>query len=134
MSILSRPASRFIKAGAYGRFVNNGRFLRLRPRPVAAMAVLSVRSAQMARSVDLGCGWSISYCPAQAVYQRPGRAFLERAGKASGRPIRPATRNGRFIKASLFESFFKALRGASSTFSFKAPRKASYSSFACAAP
>ena len=55
-------------------------FSRLRRRPVAAMAVLSMRSVQMARSVDLGCGWSISYCPAQAVYQRPGRAFLERAG------------------------------------------------------
>ena len=65
---------------------------------VAVMAVLSIRSVQMARSVDLGCGWSISYCPAQAVYQRPG---LERA---SGRFIRPASRNGRFIKASLFES------------------------------
>ena len=55
---------------------------RLRTRPVAAMAVFSIRSVQMARSVDLGCGWSISYYPAQAVYQRPGRAFLERAGKA----------------------------------------------------
>ena len=55
---------------------------RLRTRPVAAMAVLSIRSVQMARSVDLGCGWSISYYPAQAIYQRQGRAFLERAGEA----------------------------------------------------
>ena len=103
---------------------------RLRTRPVAAIAiaVLSIRSVQVARSVDLGCGWSISYCPAQAVYQRPGRAFLQKAGKANGRFIKPASRNGRFIKASLFESFF-------SKFSFKAPRKASCSFFAsCAAP
>ena len=49
---------------------------------MAAMAVLSIRSVQMARSVDLGCGWSISYYPAQAIYQRQGRAFLERAGEA----------------------------------------------------
>ena len=63
---------------------------RLRTRPVAAMAVLSIRSVQMARSVDLGCGWSISYYPAQAVYQRPGQAFLERAGKAVALSDRPA--------------------------------------------
>ena len=32
-------------------------------RPVAAMAVLSTRSGQMARSLNSGCGWPISYCP-----------------------------------------------------------------------
>ena len=32
----------------------------------------------MARSLDLGCGWPISYCPAQAVYQRPGRASFSK--------------------------------------------------------
>ena len=42
---------------------------------------------------------------------------LTRAGKASGRFIRPASRSGRFIKASLFESFLKAPRKASSKFS-----------------
>ena len=30
---------------------------------VAAMAVLSTRSGQMARSLASGCGWPISYCP-----------------------------------------------------------------------
>ena len=82
------------------------------------MAVLSIRSAG---SVDFGCGWSISYCPAQAVYQRAGRAFLERAGKASGRFIRPASRNGRFISQPL-RKLCKAPHKASS--------KASSSSFA----
>ena len=80
-----QPQWPFIKAD--GSFIKAGQpvavlstmaaFSRLWTRPVAAMAVLSIRSAG---SVDLGCGWSISYCPAQAVYQRPGRAFLERAG------------------------------------------------------
>ena len=113
----------FIKAEPMAVLSRMAALSRLRTRPVAALAVLSIRSVQMARSVDLGCGWSISYCPAQAVYQRPGRAFLERAGKASGRFIRPASRNGRFIKASLFESFLQAPHKASSKFSFKAPRK-----------
>ena len=44
---------------------------RARAKPVAPMAVLSTRSGQIARSLDLRCGWPISYCPAQAVYQRP---------------------------------------------------------------
>ena len=26
---------------------------------------------------DLGCGWPISYCPAQAVYQRPNGRFIK---------------------------------------------------------
>ena len=90
MATLSRqPQWPFIKfyqgRPAYGRFVNNGRFFQLEDQAVAVLAVSSIRSAQMARSVNLGCGWSISYCPAQAVYQRPSQAFLERAGKASGR-------------------------------------------------
>ena len=39
------------------------RLSRARTRPVAAMAVLSTRSGQMARSLASGCGWPISYCP-----------------------------------------------------------------------
>ena len=42
----------------------------------------------MARSLDSGCGWPISYCPVQAVYQRPSRAILERSGKASGQLLK----------------------------------------------
>ena len=83
MATLSGPASRSgrLKAGQPMAVLSRmAAVSRLRTRPVAAMAVLSIRSVQMARSVDLGCGWSISYYPAQAVYQRQGRAFLERAG------------------------------------------------------
>ena len=47
------------------------------------MAVLSTRSEH--RFVDLGCGWPISYCPAQAGYQRPGRAIFEVCPKARSR-------------------------------------------------
>ena len=39
------------------------RLSRAKTRPVAAMAVLSTRSGQMARSLASGCGWPISYCP-----------------------------------------------------------------------
>ena len=33
-------------------------------------------AGQIARSLDLGCGLPISYCPVQAVYQRPSRAIF----------------------------------------------------------
>ena len=46
----SLPRARFRRSGAGGW-------------PVAAMAVLSTRSGQMARSLNSGCGWPISYCP-----------------------------------------------------------------------
>ena len=39
------------------------RLSRARTRPVAAMADLSTRSGQIARSLASGCGWPISYCP-----------------------------------------------------------------------
>ena len=87
------------------------------------MAVLSTGSGHMARSLDLGCGWPISYCPVQAVYQRPGRAsfskgwesewplYQSRNGhgiKADGRFTKAGNgrfiNNGRFIKAWLVES------------------------------
>ena len=97
MAVLPRPAS------INSSFSNSGR---------AAMAVLSPRSGRMARSLDLGCGWPISYCPAQAVYQRPSRAIFERAGEASGRFIRPASRSGRFIKAGQPQSQFLEQRPA----------------------
>ena len=61
IAVLSRPAS-------------------LSGRSVAVMAVL-------ARSPDLGYKWLISYCPVQAVYQRPCRAIFIKA-------------RGRFIKGS----------------------------------
>ena len=79
---------RFIKAN--GHFIkavhsNNGRFIK------AAMAVLSTGSGQMARSLDLGCGWPISYCPVQAVYQRPSLAIFSKGWESKlpfyqGRP------------------------------------------------
>ena len=52
--------------------------------------------------LDLGCGLPISYCPAQAVCQRPSRAifFTEcHSIKAIGRSGRFIKGNGRFIKA-----------------------------------
>ena len=79
MATLSRPASRsgrFIKAD--GNFMlmtvlsTMAALSKLRTVPMAAMAVLSIRSGQMA------C-WAAD-------------GLLERAGKASGRFIRPASR------------------------------------------
>ena len=40
-------------------------------------------SEQMTRFVDLGCGWPISYCPAQAGHQRPGRAIFRSLPESS---------------------------------------------------
>ena len=65
---------------------------------MAAMAVLSTRSGQVARSVNSGCGWPISYCP---VYKEfiSGQAepFLSRACRVATLS-RPASRSGRFVK------------------------------------
>ena len=61
LAVLSKPAS-----------IHSGRVIKA--RPVAAMAVLSLRSGHVARS-------PISYCavsPAQAVYQRPSRAIFRK--------------------------------------------------------
>ena len=58
------------------------RLSRARTKPVAAMAVLSPRSGRMARSLDSGCGLPISYCPVQAVYQRPGQAIFRKSWRS----------------------------------------------------
>ena len=81
--VLSRPAS------FNGYSVNNA----------AAMAVLSARSGQMARSPHSGFAWPISYCPVPS--ERQPQRFI----KAGGRVIKPmivlSSRpkpNGHFIK------------------------------------
>ena len=38
-----------------------------RATPMAAMAVLSTRSGQVAKSLNSGCGWPISYCPVRSL-------------------------------------------------------------------
>ena len=99
---------------------------RSRTRPVAAVAVLSIRSGQMARFARFGLRMADFILPCKRsfqaeqflsragkatsrfmkagqpqwpFYQRPSRAIFERAGEASGHFIRPASRSGRFIKA-----------------------------------
>ena len=96
MAVLSRPAS------LNSSFSNSGRFIKA--RPVAAMAGLSPRSGRVARSLDLDCGWPISYCPVQAAYQRPSRAIFRK----SWRSERTASKAS--YKASFLCSFlcFKA--------------------------
>ena len=86
MAVLSRPAS------LNSSFSNSGRFIKA--RPVAAMAGLSPRSGRMARSLDLDCGWPISYCPVQAVYQRPSRAIFRKSWQSE------RTASKAFYKAS----------------------------------
>ena len=79
MAVLSRPASRSghgVKADS--RFTKAG-------------------IGHMARSLDLGCGWPISYCPVQAVYQQPGRAIFSK-GWESEWPLYQS-RSGDGIKA-----------------------------------
>ena len=74
MAVLSRPAS------LNSSFSNSGRFIKA--RPVAAMASLSPRSGRVARSLNLNCGWPISYCPVQAVYQRPSQAIFRKSSQS----------------------------------------------------
>ena len=50
MAVLLRPASS-------GRFINDGRFIKAVGQASGRMAVLSTRSGQMARSLDLEHGW-----------------------------------------------------------------------------
>ena len=83
LSRAGKAIGRFIKAGQphwpfyQRRCSNSGRFMKA--RPVAAMAGVSPRSGHMARSLDLDCGWPISYCPVQAVYRRPSRAIFRKS-------------------------------------------------------
>ena len=102
MAVLSRPAS------LNSSFSNSGRFIKA--RPVAAMAGLSPRSGRMARSLDLDCGWPISYCPAQAVYQRPSRAIFRKswqsertASKASYKASYAASYSLKLLRKLLFK-------------------------------
>ena len=110
MAVLSRPAS------LNSNFSNSGRFIKA--RPVAAMAGLSPRSGRIARSLDLDCGWPISYCPVQAVYQRPSRAIF----KKSWQNERPLYQTGQ--PHSSFASCAAPYK-ASNVASYKAPHKAS---------
>ena len=106
---------RFIKAGqpqwpfyqsrwqfyAYGRFINNGRFLKIEDR---ANGRTGRFINQKRANGMLGCGWPISYCPAQAVYQRPSRAFLELAKRVAALSDWPAAFFFCFLRSSLESS------------------------------
>ena len=104
--VLSRPA--------YGRFVNHGRFINEK-RANCQICRFGLRM------VDFTLSRASSL-------QRPG----ELAKPVAALSDRPAAMAALSKPASSKAS--SKLCGASSTFSFKAPRKASYSSFACAAP
>ena len=73
-------------------------------------AGLSPRSGRMARSLDLDCGWPISYCPVQAVYQRPSRAIFKKswqsertASKASYKASYAASYSLKLLRKLLFK-------------------------------
>ena len=130
MAVLSRPAS------LNSSFSNSGRFIKARPE--AAMAGLSPRSGRVARSLDLDCGWPISYCLVQAVYQRPSRAIFRKswqsdrtASKASKASYKASYAASYFLKL-LRKLLFKRLTASSKApcklfiVSYKAFYKASY--------
>ena len=121
-AVLSRPAS------LNSSFSNSCRFIKA--RPVAAMAGLSPRSGRVARSLDLDCGWPISYCLVQAVYQRPSQAIFRKSWQ-SDRTASKAFKAS--YKASYAASYFlKLLRKLLCkrlTASSKAPCKAPYKAF-----
>ena len=91
MAVLSRPAS------LSSSFSNSGRFIKA--RPVAATAVYHQEAATWPDLLDSGCGWPISYCPVQAVYQRPSRAIFRKSWQSE------QTASNAFDKASCAASY-----------------------------
>ena len=55
---------------AYGSFIHNGRFFKIEDKASGRNGRFINQERRICR---FGLRWSISYCPAQAVYQRPGR-------------------------------------------------------------
>ena len=85
MAVLSRLVS------FNSRFIKNGRFIKAEDQ-AAAMAGKQPKC----RSLDSGCGWPISYCPAQAVSQphkglakRMAAAVLSKPMAVVSRPAKP---------------------------------------------
>ena len=116
---------------AYGRFIKNGRCVKIEDQ-ASGRNNQKRANGQICRfglrMVDFILSRTSSLSTARS-------SLFRKSWQSSGRFIRPASRNGRFIKASLFESFLQAPHKASCKFSSKAPRKASCSFFAsCAAP
>ena len=120
---------------AYGRFITNGRCVKIEDQASGRNG----RFINQKRANGQICRFGlrmVDFILSRTSNLSTARSSLFRKSwRSSGRFIRPASRNGRFIKASLFESFLQAPHKASSKFSSKAPRKASCSFFAsCAAP
>ena len=122
LSRAGKAIGRFIKAGQpqWPFYQRRRPFYQGRPASiavlatVAAMAGVSPRSGHMARSLDLDCGWPISYCPVQAVYQRPSRAIFRKswqsgrtASKASDKASYAASYSLKLLRKLLLKASYK---------------------------
>ena len=98
---LSKPIGR----PAYGRFIKNCRFFKIE----AQASGRNGRFINQKRANGQICRFGlrmVDFILSRTSSLSTARSSLFR----KSRFIRPASRNGRFIKASLFESFFKAFR------------------------
>ena len=105
---------------AYGRFIKNGRCVKIEDQASGRNG----RFINQKRANGQICRFGlrmVDFILSRTSSLSTARSSLFR------KSWQPASRNGRFIKASLFESFLQAPHKASSKFSSKAPRKASCS-------
>ena len=97
LSRAGKAICRFIKAGQpqWAFYQRRWPFYQGRPASIAVLATVAALSrpgqwpqwpvyhqeaaAWPDRSLDLDCGWPISYCLVQAVYQRPSRAIFRKS-------------------------------------------------------
>ena len=120
---------------AYGRFIKNGRCVKIEDQASGRNGRFVNQKRANGQICRFGLRMVDFILPRTSSLSTARSSLFRKSWQSSGRFIRPASRNGRFIKASLFESFLQAPHKASSKFSSKAPRKASCSFFAsCAAP
>ena len=142
LSRAGKAICRFIKAGQpqWAFYQRRWPFYQGRPASIAVLATVAALSrpgtpvyhqeAAAWPDLDKACGWPISYCLVQAVYQRPSRAIFRKswqsdrtASKASKASYKASYAASYFLKL-LRKLLFKRL-----TASSKAPCKAPYKAF-----
>ena len=103
MATLSRPPAAVAglskPMAVLSSFINNGRFIKVEDQPVAAMAVLSSRSGQIARSPRFGLRIVEFILPRiRSLSAAKPSHFYQGLAKRLAVLSRPASRSGRFIK------------------------------------
>ena len=108
---------------AYGRFIKNGRCVKIEEQASGRNGRFINQKRANAQICRFGLRMVDFILSRTSSLSTARSSLFRKSWQSSGRFIRPASRNGRFIKASLFESFLQAPHKASSKFSSKAPLK-----------